>query len=57
MSWGMIGSQIGMVMSGFMFGAKELNAIGWITSAALGIQALIWVRIAFRTLNFYGRIQ
>jgi len=53
----MIGSQIGMVMSGFMFGAKELNAIGWITSAGLGIQALIWVRIAFRTVNFYGRIQ
>jgi len=42
-SWGMIGAQLGMVFSGFMYGAKEMTSFGWIGSSALGIQAAIWV--------------
>jgi hypothetical protein len=32
-----------MVLSGFMFGAREITSFGWIASIALGIQALILV--------------
>lgn len=41
-SWGMIGVQIGMVMSAFFFGAREMNAFGWAATAAYGVQAVVW---------------
>jgi hypothetical protein len=45
--WALPGTQVGMVLSGFMFGALELDTLGWLGGIALGMIPLIW----FTTVN------
>ena len=45
--WAIPGTQVGMVLSGFLFGALELDTLGWLGAIALGMIPLIW----FTTVN------
>ena len=40
--WAIPGTQVGMVLSGFLFGALELDTLGWLGGIALGMIPLIW---------------
>jgi hypothetical protein len=42
-SWKVIFVQIGMVMSGLMFGSRNINAYGWAAFCAFAIQGIVWV--------------
>jgi len=41
-SWKVIFVQIGMVMSGLMFGSRNINAYGWTAFCAFAIQGIVW---------------
>ena len=45
--WAIPGTQVGMVLSGFLFGALELDTLGWLGAIAIGMVPLVW----FTTVN------
>jgi hypothetical protein len=49
--WAMPGTQIGLVMSGFMMGALELETIGWIGGVSLAMIPIIWFSRVLSTMN------
>jgi len=50
-AWSMPGDQIGLVMSGFMIGALEVETIGWIGAVSIATIPIIWFSRVMSTMS------
>jgi len=49
--WAMPGTQLGLVLSGFMLGARELPTVGWLGGLSLGLQLAVWFGASTNAVN------
>ncbi|KAL7528201.1 hypothetical protein ACHAWF_002479 [Thalassiosira exigua] len=50
-SWKFVGTQVAMVLVGFLYGAVEFATVGWIMAAGFGVIPLVWFTSVSRPIQ------